>query len=85
MLLIYNKISIYFKSEMLFQCMLAIDIYSTGSNAFGKLGVDLNPDDVQQTEYFIPFATPELSLISSGKNHVVAVTNLGELYAWGSN
>ena len=74
-------------------------VHSWGSNRFGELGIDHVEGQASQAKenqcdpQFVPTLGHEalgpeganLQRIVSGQNHVVAVTQEGDMYVWGRN
>ncbi|XP_058054803.1 probable E3 ubiquitin-protein ligase HERC4 [Anopheles bellator] len=60
-------------------------IYSWGSNAMGQLGQDVDVTRQPSPRLIRSIAAKQVVQIASGQYHCLALTNNGELYAWGSN
>ncbi|XP_052871929.1 probable E3 ubiquitin-protein ligase HERC4 isoform X2 [Anopheles cruzii] len=60
-------------------------IYSWGSNAVGQLGQDVDVTRQPSPRLIRSIAAKQVVQIASGQYHCLALTNNGELYAWGSN
>ena len=62
-------------------------VYTWGSNAFGKLGLDAAVSTVDRP-LLLDFDTPTTPVIvdiAAGTNHTLAATATGEVYSWGRN
>ncbi|XP_055608814.1 probable E3 ubiquitin-protein ligase HERC4 isoform X2 [Uranotaenia lowii] len=61
-------------------------LFSWGSNALGQLGHDSNDLSNQRVPRMIKaIATKTIVQVASGHFHCLALTNSGELFAWGAN
>ncbi|XP_058120620.1 probable E3 ubiquitin-protein ligase HERC4 isoform X2 [Anopheles coustani] len=60
-------------------------VFSWGSNALGQLGHELEIGRQPTPRLIKPIAAKHVVQIASGQYHCLALTNSGELYAWGSN
>eukprot|EP00854_Cymbomonas_tetramitiformis_P010660 gene10660-12607_t len=59
-------------------------LFTTGDNTYGQLGLGDNTD----RESFVPVRTvfaETFVAVSAGETHSLALTDKGEIYAWGSN
>lgn len=59
-------------------------VFAWGDNAFGQLGVGSTADSSTPVAVNGLLAGKVVSQISAGGGHVLALTNLGEVFAWGS-
>ncbi|XP_075163815.1 HECT and RLD domain containing E3 ubiquitin ligase 4 isoform X2 [Haematobia irritans] len=60
-------------------------IFSWGHNDYGQLGLANGQDLVTQPKIVRSLISKNVIQIACGNNHSLALTNCGELYAWGSN
>ncbi|XP_065359238.1 probable E3 ubiquitin-protein ligase HERC4 isoform X2 [Calliphora vicina] len=60
-------------------------IFTWGHNDYGQLGITNCPDVVTQPKIVRNLVSKHVVQIACGSNHSLALTNCGELYAWGSN
>uniref|UniRef100_A0A1Q3F9S7 Putative hect e3 ubiquitin ligase n=1 Tax=Culex tarsalis TaxID=7177 RepID=A0A1Q3F9S7_CULTA len=60
-------------------------LFSWGSNATGQLGHDTDVASYPAPRMIKSIATKTVVQISCGHSHCLALTNSGELYAWGAN
>lgn len=60
------------------------DIYAWGSNFAGQLGDNSELDRTYPVRVDVPFGV-NITSISAGANHNTAISESGELYAWGFN
>ncbi|MDR1294268.1 MAG: hypothetical protein LBK59_04830, partial [Bifidobacteriaceae bacterium] len=61
-------------------------VYTWGSNLYGQLGVGSDTISSVTTPTPVPFPTGVVVVaVSASERHTIAVTDDGDLYAWGSN
>ncbi|KAK9506239.1 hypothetical protein O3M35_008210 [Rhynocoris fuscipes] len=60
-------------------------VFTWGSDKYGQLGVNSFGEDVRKPKIVKILATYNVIQIACGYRHCLALTNKGELYAWGSN
>ncbi|XP_049804341.1 probable E3 ubiquitin-protein ligase HERC4 isoform X1 [Schistocerca nitens] len=60
-------------------------VFAWGSDSHGQLGVGLDCVSQPLPKMIKALATSHVVQITSGHNHCLALTNNGELYAWGCN
>ncbi|XP_055530268.1 probable E3 ubiquitin-protein ligase HERC4 isoform X2 [Wyeomyia smithii] len=60
-------------------------LFSWGSNAVGQLGHDSDQSSFSTPRMVKSIATKTIVQIAAGQMHCLALTNSGELYAWGAN
>lgn len=60
-------------------------VFSWGSNAVGQLGHDAENGRQPTPRMIKAIGAKHVVQIASGQYHCLALTNNGELYAWGSN
>ncbi|XP_058461003.1 probable E3 ubiquitin-protein ligase HERC4 isoform X2 [Malaya genurostris] len=60
-------------------------LFTWGSNALGQLGHDLENSSYATPRMVKAIATKSVIQVAAGQMHSLALTNNGELYAWGAN
>ncbi|KAI4456139.1 ubiquitin-protein ligase e3a-related [Holotrichia oblita] len=61
-------------------------VFAWGSDNYGQLGLQLGSDNVQPVPKILKaLATYHVIQIACGENHSIALTNNGDLFAWGAN
>ncbi|XP_012252634.2 probable E3 ubiquitin-protein ligase HERC4 isoform X1 [Athalia rosae] len=60
-------------------------LFSWGSNADGQLGINTNSTDEHTPRMVKTLGTSFIVQVACGAKHTLALTNNGELYAWGCN
>ena len=69
----------------IFVCKNDREVYSTGRNDYGQLGLSVN-DDQRDTPTAIPeFKGKEVSTIGCGQYHTLIATAIGDVYSFGRN
>ena len=60
-------------------------LYAWGRNDKGQLGIGNNGDKTKPHSVTVPLGVKKWTQVSAGVNHTVALTDAGQLYAWGLN
>lgn len=58
-------------------------VYASGSNYYGCLGLDENLDEAYEFMHITFLAHCQVSQVSCGENHVVILTDDNQVYSWG--
>uniref|UniRef100_A0A0P5J2E5 E3 ubiquitin-protein ligase HERC3 n=1 Tax=Daphnia magna TaxID=35525 RepID=A0A0P5J2E5_9CRUS len=61
------------------------EIFAWGSNSSGQLGLNVEESIMPTPKMVKSLATKQVVQIACGRSHSMALTNVGEIYCWGSN
>ncbi|XP_046455571.1 probable E3 ubiquitin-protein ligase HERC4 isoform X2 [Daphnia pulex] len=61
------------------------EVFAWGSNSNGQLGLNVEESMMPTPKMVKSLATKQVVQIACGRSHSMALTNVGEIYCWGSN
>jgi RCC1 and BTB domain-containing protein len=69
----------------IFVCKNDKEVYSTGRNDYGQLGLGVNDDQKDTPKAIHEFKGKDVSSVGCGQYHTIVALNVGDVYSFGRN